>query len=63
MDYMKLDFSSHTGRKDLFKFIDDMKPKKVFCVHGDNTVAFSEELRKKGYDSYAPIEDERIFDI
>ena len=63
MDYTRLDFSSHTGRKDLLGFIDKVNPKKVFCVHGDNTAGFANELKAKGYDAQAPVDDNRTFEV
>lgn len=59
----RLDFSSHLGRKDLFAFIEKMSPKKVFCVHGDNTPKFASELKEKGFDAVAPVENNRIFNL
>jgi len=63
MDYKRFDFSSHTGRDDLFKFVDELKPQKIFCVHGDNAIEFAEELRGRGFDAVAPVEDNRTFEI
>jgi putative mRNA 3-end processing factor len=63
MRYTQLDFSSHTGCKDLFAFVEKVNPKKVFCVHGDNTPPFAEELRNKGFDAVAPTQDNRIFEL
>jgi len=50
----QFDFSSHTGRDGLFKIIEKINPKKIFCIHGDNTVEFCEELKEKGYNVIAP---------
>lgn len=63
MGFDRLDFSSHAGRKDLFKFVDKVQPKKVFCVHGDNTIGFANELQEKGYEAVAPVEDNRVFKL
>jgi putative mRNA 3-end processing factor len=59
----KLDFSSHLGRSELFKFIEKVNPEKVFCVHGDHTEEFAMELREKGFDAIAPLANNRIFVI
>lgn len=59
----RFDFSAHSGKKELFGFIKDVNPEKVFCVHGDNTNGFAEELKEKGFDAVAPTKDNRIFDI
>ena len=54
MNVKKFDFSSHASKSELFKFIKKLNPEKVFCVHGDNTEGFAEELQEKGFDSVAP---------
>jgi putative mRNA 3-end processing factor len=59
----RLDFSAHVGRSGLFALAKKLNPEKVFCVHGDNTEEFAEELRQKGFDAVAPIANNRIFDI
>jgi putative mRNA 3-end processing factor len=59
----KLDFSSHVGRTELFKFIEKLSPEKVFCIHGDHTEEFSQELKEKGFDAIAPLANNRIFNI
>ncbi len=59
----RLDFSSHVGRTDLFRFVEKVNPKKVFCIHGDHTEEFAGELRQKGFDAIAPIANNRIFNI
>ncbi len=63
MTYKRLDFSAHLGRKELFKFVDKVGAEKVFCVHGDKTEIFAEELRAKGFDAAAPTKEKRIFEI
>lgn len=63
MRFERLDFSSHIGRKDMFAFIEKLSPKKVFCVHGDNTPKFANELKEKGFDATAPVENNRIFNV
>lgn len=63
MRYEKLDFSSHAGHKEMLAFIERVNPKKVFCVHGDDTPAFAEELRQRGFDATAPTQNNRVFDL
>jgi len=59
----RLDFSSHAGRSELFKFVEKFSPEKVFCVHGDHTEEFAQELVEKGFDAVAPVANNRIFVI
>ncbi len=59
----RLDFSAHAGRKELFEFVEKLSPQKVFCVHGDHTQEFAEELKERGYDAIAPLGSERCFDV
>jgi len=63
MPVTRLDFSSHSGRKELFAFVEKVSPKKIFCVHGENTPQFAEELKGKGFDAVAPTEEKRVFDL
>ncbi len=63
MPVRKLDFSSHLGRTDLFQFINKLNPEKVFCVHGEHTENFAQELKEKGYDAIAPLANDRIFNL
>jgi Cft2 family RNA processing exonuclease len=45
----KLDFSSHVGRAELFRFIEDASPEKVFCVPwGSCTEEFAQDLLERG---------------
>jgi len=62
MNVRKFDFSSHASRTELFRFVKHLNPEKVFCVHGDNTGGFAEELREEGFDAIAP-NDDRIFNL
>jgi len=48
------DLSAHASRADLFKFVENASPEKIFCVHGETCQSFAEELRSKGYDAVAP---------
>ncbi len=63
MSVRRLDFSSHIGRTDLFRFINHLNPEKIFCVHGEHTEDFARELKEKGYDAIAPVANDRIFNI
>jgi len=47
IEVQKFDFSGHAGRKELFNLIKKISPKKVICVHGDNTKKFAMEITKK----------------
>ncbi len=59
----RFDFSAHVGRKELFGFVKDVDPEKVFCVHGDNTEKFAQELKEKGFEAIAPTADNKNFEI
>jgi putative mRNA 3-end processing factor len=59
----RLDFSAHSGRKELFEFVKHVNPQKIFCMHGDHTEEFAEELVQKGFDAVAPVANERVFEI
>jgi putative mRNA 3-end processing factor len=63
MRFERLDFSSHLGREELFAFVEQTSPKKVFCIHGDDTLKFAGELCDKGFDAVAPVESNRTFDL
>jgi putative mRNA 3-end processing factor len=63
MQVSRMDFSSHCGRAQLIEFVERVKPRRVFCMHGDDTPAFAEELRRKGFDAVAPTPNNRTFDI
>ncbi len=58
VEYM--DFSAHAGRSDILELIKRSGPKKIFCVHGDHTELFAEELRGMGYDAQAPKMGDKI---
>jgi len=59
----RLDFSAHLGRTELFDFIKKLNPEQIFCMHGDHTPEFAEELNKEGFKVFAPIANNRIFNI
>jgi len=63
MKVKRFDFSAHAGRKSLFEFVRKLNPEKVFCVHGDHTEEFAEELRREGFDAIAPLANNRIFNV
>lgn len=50
----QFDFSAHSGRDNLFDFVNKIKPQKVICVHGDNCQRFATELCGRGFDAVAP---------
>ena len=59
----RLDFSAHVGRTPMLKFIKKQNPEKIFCVHGDDTKKFADELRGMGFDANAPMEDNNKFKV
>jgi len=59
----RFDFSGHIGRTDLFKFVKKQNPEKIFCIHGDHTEEFAQELREKGFDAVAPVASNRVFEL
>jgi putative mRNA 3-end processing factor len=63
MRVKRFDFSAHAGRKSLFEFVKKVNPEKVFCIHGDHTEEFAEELRREGFDAIAPLANNRIFEL
>lgn len=50
------DFSAHSGKSDLFKYVKQSNPEVVMCVHGEAAVAeeFAENLKIEGFKAYAP---------
>jgi putative mRNA 3-end processing factor len=63
MSVRKFDFSSHSSRSQLFKFVKHVNPGKVFCIHGDNTKRFAQELKEEhGFDAFSPSNDKN-FDV
>lgn len=62
----RFEFSSHSGKTDLIEFAEHCqftsKNKKIFIVHGEEevSIAFSEELKKKGFDSQVPKQGEEF---
>ncbi|PIZ91608.1 hypothetical protein COX85_02985 [Candidatus Micrarchaeota archaeon CG_4_10_14_0_2_um_filter_55_9] len=54
------DFSAHSGRIELFNYVDAVNPEKVVCVHGDACKDFAEELKNEGYDAFAPAVGDKI---
>ncbi len=58
----KLDFSAHASHSDLIDFIVKTGAEKIFCVHGDDTHSFAEDLISKNIDAVAPKRQEE-FDL
>lgn len=54
MGVYQFDFSAHSGRDDLFNFVNKINPGKVICLHGDHCEDFAKELIGKGFDATAP---------
>jgi putative mRNA 3-end processing factor len=54
MNIYRFDFSAHAGRTQLFNFVNEINPKKIICLHGDNCDWFAKELKEKGFDAIAP---------
>ncbi len=61
LEIQKFDFSAHAGRSELFNLIKRLSPKKVICVHGDNTIKFAEEIKEKlNIETLAPKIGDRV---
>jgi len=55
MDIKSFDFSAHSGRAELIKFVQKIRPKKVVCVHGEYCEKFATEIKSRfGIDAVAP---------
>lgn len=54
MNIVNLDFSAHSGRSDLFNFVNKISPEKIICMHGDSCERFAKELKSRGFDAVAP---------
>jgi putative mRNA 3-end processing factor len=54
MNTRKFDFSSHASHTELLRFAKYVNPGKIFCVHGDNTERYAEQLKEEGFDALAP---------
>ncbi len=54
MNVHQFDLSAHSGRSDLFNFVNKVNPKKILCLHGDHCEDFANELKEKGFDAIAP---------
>jgi len=50
------DFSAHSGKSDLYRYVRESAPETVVCVHGEKETAneFAESLRMEGFDAHAP---------
>lgn len=61
VEIKKFDFSSHAGKSELLELIKKIRPKKVICVHGDNTRKFAREIKDNlKIDAIAPKMDEKV---
>lgn len=47
MKLSQYDFSAHAGRAELIKFVQQLNPKKVICMHGDYCEKFATELNSR----------------
>ncbi len=54
MGIHQFDLSAHSGRSDLFNFVNKINPKKILCLHGDYCEDFANELKEKRFDAVAP---------
>ncbi len=56
------DFSAHADKNDLYRFVREVSPQKVLCVHGDrdNSRDMAEALKLEGFDAHAPLVGERL---
>ena len=52
LDFM--DFSAHTDRSHIIKFLENTNPEKVILVHGERNPEFAVELQGMGFDASAP---------
>ncbi len=57
---IKLDFSSHAGKKEIFDMIKRTSPELIICMHGDNCFTFADNLRDIGFEAIAPRMGETI---
>jgi putative mRNA 3-end processing factor len=63
MSVRKFNFSSHAPRSELFRFVKHVNPGKVFCIHGDNTQRFAQELKEEhGFDTLVP-KDDKVYTL
>lgn len=49
MSINKFDFSAHASHSQMIRLIKRINPRRIFCIHGDNTEKFAEELRQQGF--------------
>jgi len=49
MNVNSYDFSAHASHSELLKTIKKINPGQVFCIHGDKTEKFADELRQNGF--------------
>ena len=61
IEIKKFDFSGHAGKSELLELINEIKPDRVVCVHGDSTRKFAREIEENmNIDAIAPRLDEKI---
>lgn len=48
------DFSAHTDREGLMKFLKEYEDSKIIINHGQRCLKFAEELKKKGFNAMSP---------
>jgi len=49
MNVNKYDFSAHASHSELIKTIKKINPSQIFCMHGEKTEKFADELRQNGF--------------
>ncbi|MBS3052521.1 MAG: MBL fold metallo-hydrolase [Candidatus Aenigmarchaeota archaeon] len=55
MSVKRFNFSSHASRTELLKLCKKISPEKIFCIHGDKTEEFANELKEvHGFDAISP---------
>ena len=55
MEMKKYDLSGHSGRTELMKFLQKIRPEKMVAIHGDYCEKFATEMKGRfGIDTYAP---------
>jgi putative mRNA 3-end processing factor len=61
IEIKKFDFSGHAGRNELFNLIKRINPKRVICIHGEQTRKFAREIEKElKIPAIAPRMDEKV---
>ena len=60
MPIEQIDFSAHTDHDHLVDFFRKANPGKIVLVHGDRTPEFAQDLKRMGFDAYAPANGDRV---